>query len=269
MKSLEQVIKQKCKFRGKTGWREEDYFILYKRSFYEYDYFPLYISNNGVISENIFTLLEEMKPLIVFLFSCIMYDREAREETRKLHCKLEFYRPGFGHYWNGSEIDLTETIFNESLHWYNMPIYYVECVIADLKRNGHYITFDDTFKFKIIISIIRIDLESFIINPYVIDLSRFAFNPNINLDNVRNRINNEINNEEIIPINENNNEGIIPINEGKTFKNDLCTICLERIPNVLFCLCGHICVCEKCNEIKKLNSCPVCKTENNILRIIE
>ena len=187
-----------------------------------------------------------------------MYDREAREETRKLHCKLEFYRPGFGHYWNGCEIDLTETIFNESLHWYDSPIYYVECVIADLKRNGHYITFDDTFKFKIITSIMRIDLESFIINPDVIDLSRFAFNPNINLDNVRNRINNEI-----------NNEGIIPINEEKTFKNDLCTICLERIPNVLFCLCGHICVCEKCNEIKKLNSRPVCKTENNILRIIE
>ena len=54
----------------------------------------------------------------------------------------------------------------------------------------------------------------------------------------------------------------------KTFKNDLCTICLERIPNVLFCLCGYICICEKRNEIKKLNSCPICKTENNILRII-
>ena len=115
----------------------------------------------------------------------------------------------------------------------------------------------------------RIDLESFIINPDDIDLSRFAFNPNINLDNVRNRINNEINNEGIIPINENNNEGIIPINEEKTFKNDLCTICLERIPNVLFCNCGHICVCEKCIEIKRLTKCPVCKTENTILRIIE
>ena len=58
-------------------------------------------------------------------------------------------------------------------------------------------------------------------------------------------------------------------NGEKTFKEKTCTICLERIPNVLFCNCGHICVCEKCNEIKKLNSCPVCKTENNILRIIE
>ena len=39
--------------------------------------------------------------------------------------------------------------------------------------------------------------------------------------------------------------------------------------NVLFCNCGHICVCEKCIEIKRLTKCPVCKTENTILRIIE
>ena len=59
------------------------------------------------------------------------------------------------------------------------------------------------------------------------------------------------------------------INGETTFKEETCTICLERIPNVLFCNCGHICVCEKCNEIKKLTKCPVCKTEKNILRIIE
>ena len=91
MKTLEQVIKQKCKFRGRTGWREEDYFILYKRSFYEYDHIPLYISNNEVRSENIITLLKEMKSLIVFLFSCVKYEEEANDvdkENRKLHCKL-------------------------------------------------------------------------------------------------------------------------------------------------------------------------------------
>ena len=251
MKSLEQVIKQKCKFRDRTGWREEDYFILFKRSFYEYDYIPLYISNNEVRSENIITLLKEMKSLIVFLFSCVKYDEEANdvdEENRKLHCKLEFHADPLCGPWGGplddSEVDLTDSIFSESLHLYDSPIRFIESVIRDIRTKGHYISFDDSFTFTIIISLIRIDLERFIINP------------NINPDNVRNRIN------------KNNNEGIIPINEGKTFKNDLCTICLEKIPNVLFCLCGHICICEKCNEIKKLNSCPICKTENNILRII-
>ena len=45
-------------------------------------------------------------------------------------------------------------------------------------------------------------------------------------------------------------------NGEKTFTEKTCTICLERLPNVLLCLCGHLCVCKKCNEIKKLNSCP-------------
>ena len=263
MKSLEEVIKQKCKFRGRTGWGEEDHFILYKRSFYEYDYIPLYISNDEVRSENIITLLKEMKSLIVFLFSCVKYDEEANdvnEETRKLHFKIEFHADPLGPLnepLGESELVLTDSIFSKSLHWYDSPIYFIESVIEDIRTKGHYTSFDDSFTFAIIISLIKIDLERFISNPDGIDLDRYAFNPNINLDNVRNRINNE-----------NNNEGTIPINEGKTFKNDLCTICLERIPNVLFCLCGHICICEKCNEIKKLNSCPICKTENNILSII-
>ena len=61
----------------------------------------------------------------------------------------------------------------------------------------------------------------------------------------------------------------IVINEIKTYKSDECVICLENKNNVLFCNCGHICVCEKCIEIKRLTKCPVCKTENTILRIIE
>ena len=61
----------------------------------------------------------------------------------------------------------------------------------------------------------------------------------------------------------------ITINETKTYKTDECVICLENKNNVLFCNCGHICVCKKCIEIKRLNKCPVCKTKNTILRIIE
>ena len=61
----------------------------------------------------------------------------------------------------------------------------------------------------------------------------------------------------------------ITINEIKTYKTDECVICLGNKSNVLFCNCGHLCVCEKCIEIKRLTKCPVCKTENTILRIIE
>ena len=64
-------------------------------------------------------------------------------------------------------------------------------------------------------------------------------------------------------------DGTITINEIKTYKSDECVICLENETNILFCNCGHLCVCEKCIEIKRLTKCPVCKTENTILRIIE
>ena len=55
---------------------------------------------------------------------------------------------------------------------------------------------------------------------------------------------------------------------GKTFKSDQCVICLEKKPKVLFCNCGHICICEKC-VFNRFDNCPVCKKENTILRIIE
>ena len=65
----------------------------------------------------------------------------------------------------------------------------------------------------------------------------------------------------------NKKEEELTINDLRTFKIEQCVICLENIPNVLFCNCGHICVCESC--IMKFNNCPVCKKENTILRIIE
>ena len=57
-----------------------------------------------------------------------------------------------------------------------------------------------------------------------------------------------------------------PINDFKTFKVEQCVICLENILNVLFCNCGHICICESCK--KEFTNCPICKKENTILRII-
>ena len=53
------------------------------------------------------------------------------------------------------------------------------------------------------------------------------------------------------------------INKNKTYKIKECVICLINSPNVLFCDCGHICVCEKCSEIKHFDTCPICKTEKH------
>ena len=67
---------------------------------------------------------------------------------------------------------------------------------------------------------------------------------------------------------EENNE-IKKININKIYKIKECVICLTNPPNVLFCDCGHICICEKCIEIKHFDKCPICKTKKTILRIIE
>ena len=139
MKSLKTVIKQKCKFRASTITSE--FFNFYKRSFWEEDCNPLYISHNGVSSKNIITLLKEMKSLIVFLFSCIQYDEGAREreETRKLHFELKFRGRGP---WDDSILDLTNSICTESFHIGMIcPQVVYKCRFWDnsLKQSSHFI----------------------------------------------------------------------------------------------------------------------------------
>ena len=223
MKSLESVISQKCRFRGRSGWREEDYFSLYQRSFYERDNVPLYISNYFSESKNIITLLEEMRALIVFLYSCILYDTRD-DETRDIHFKIIFFEVH-------NEINFGDSIFTDGNIVYDAPIRDIECAITNIEDQGYYTTFTNAF--RIVISLIRTDWESYFYSE-----------------------------------NNNENNKITTINNEKTYKNDLCVICKENIPNVLFCLCGHICICEECSKIKKLYACLVCKTDNNILRII-
>ena len=60
-----------------------------------------------------------------------------------------------------------------------------------------------------------------------------------------------------------------PINSIQTFKFDECVICQTNQPIILFCNCGHIPICTECYKLKSLSACPVCKTENTILRVIE
>ena len=59
------------------------------------------------------------------------------------------------------------------------------------------------------------------------------------------------------------------INPSKIFKSEECIICLENQPIILFCNCGHIPICTECYKLKSLSACPICKTENEIIRIIE
>ena len=79
---------------------------------------------------------------------------------------------------------------------------------------------------------------------------------------------------------ENNNELIVSheeptpeepkvINLFKIFKFDECIICMNDKPNILFCNCGHLCECDKCYKVKTLSTCPICKMDNEIIRMLE
>ena len=59
------------------------------------------------------------------------------------------------------------------------------------------------------------------------------------------------------------------INLFKIFKSEECIICMDKKPSVLFCNCGHLCECEECYKLKSLSTCPICKTDNEIIRTLE
>lgn len=49
----------------------------------------------------------------------------------------------------------------------------------------------------------------------------------------------------------------------KVFQETDCIICLDAKPNLVFDICGHLCVCGACHKLSKgSNKCPMCNTNN-------
>ena len=225
MKTLERVIKQKCKFIGNSRKPYE----LYNLRPYSYPTtdIRLFLTNMTIETDNIITLLEEMTPLLVYIFSCICHCNEGGCEFREMRIKLKFPTMvlTFGDY------------FNFVRYHYTTLLSIIRDNIDELEASGHCTSFLSHFR-------VEITLER------SIEMAEHE---------------NEL---RYYPSDLEDEDGAITINEIKTYKTDECVICLENKTEVLFCNCGHVCVCEKCIEIKRLTKCPVCKTENNILRII-
>ena len=62
--------------------------------------------------------------------------------------------------------------------------------------------------------------------------------------------------------NDEENETII--NTTKIFKSEECVICLSTKPDILFCDCGHICICSECDIVKNLGVSPMCRVRSTI-----
>ena len=59
------------------------------------------------------------------------------------------------------------------------------------------------------------------------------------------------------------------INSENTYVTSNCLICSITPPNVLFCNCGHLVVCENCYRNYNKKQCVSCRMLNTIVRIIE
>ena len=79
----------------------------------------------------------------------------------------------------------------------------------------------------------------------------------------------EQNNELIVSYMEPIPEEVKIINPSKIFKSEECIICLTNQPIILFCNCGHIPICTECYKLKSLSACRICKTQNEIIRMLE
>ena len=52
-----------------------------------------------------------------------------------------------------------------------------------------------------------------------------------------------------------------PVGINKVFQpEDICVICLEKKPEILFLPCSHYSVCEGCEEMNPFLNCPFCRT---------
>ena len=169
-------------------------------------------------SSNSITLLEEMAPLIIYIFSCIIHNGH-HNDFNDISIKIIF---------DQSDITFNNFISLDQSFLFDSPVQIINESIEHIKNSGHYDNFLKPFRFEL-----WIDVETFEEEEY----------------------------EE--------EEKLVNINNLKMFEIEECVICLENKNNVLFCNCGHICVCDKCIEFEKLTKCPVCKTENTILRVIE
>ena len=147
MKSLEQFIKQKCKFL----WNSKKPYELYNLRPYSYPStdIRLFLTNMNIETDNMITLLKEMTPLLVYIFSCICHCNEGDYDFREMHFKLKF-----------PNAVLT---FNDYLNFsgshFRTPISVIQDNIAELEANGHCMSFLAPFRLELTFEgiVVRID----------------------------------------------------------------------------------------------------------------
>ena len=52
-----------------------------------------------------------------------------------------------------------------------------------------------------------------------------------------------------------------PVPARIPFKQDMCVICTVNKPDILYLSCGHLCICDSCDKMQPINTCPLCRKE--------
>ena len=196
LKSLEQVIKQKCKFLGNTNPEE---YRIGQITYGVSSNYLLHITNTTIETANKITLLEEIKPLFVYLCSCILHEglNINRDELR---IKIQFYRTTLG--CNG---DIT---FIASLEEnYENPIKFIETRIRWVKADDYYMGFINPFRKEIFLP------------------------PRGRRVVIANNYNSDNDSDSDSGSNTNKNVRKYDIN---VYKEDVCVVCMENKSDILF-----------------------------------
>ena len=249
MKSLEEVIKYKLNFlpKGTEPFYTIQTYIAERGTYPLSGFYDIYETKNPIFSNDSYSFMEDITPLFIYISSCEKYYRENAcvkiewIDIYSLMIDREVLNIGTSFSYNGFP-GLREHRISDFKRKRN--VYF--------SRVGYCMRFTEPFKIKFTGGFhhflteeeeeLRYRLER--VQNYIIEQGYYRLG---GYDEI---------------------EENSPINDSKTFKSDQCVICLEEEPKVLFCNCGHICICKKCASYKH-NNCPVCKEKSTILRIIE
>ena len=236
MKSLEEVIKYKLNFLTKEI---EPFYAIQTYTGERSSYAPpstyeIYKTKNTVFSDNMFYFMEDILPLFIYISSCEKYYRENDHGT----------------------------IYHISIHLFMVGYYEgLNFGFSTLGDSGPWIDFESH-------RIVRFKTSQIVFpsRPFTISFTG-NFTPILTEEEIRAEEEEELQAEDAYYDEEDDDEEL-SINDFRVFKSEQCVICLEEKPKVLFCNCGHLCICGKC-FVRKFDNCPICKKETTILRIIE
>ena len=296
MKSLEEVIKYKLKF---LPVEIEPFYAIQtyraRRGLYPPpSHYDIYRTKNTIFSNDSFSFIEDITPLFIYISSCDKYYRENGDG--KIGCIDIFLFMVDGEILRfGSSFDYEEhriSKFKEDKCNFFSSVGYCVRYIAPFKilfrgLFNHFLTEEERLEREREVREAEEAYYGYTTNnreeePFLFQRQgREVWDPPNNDDSDSGDNDNEENlqidreiQEEVEASqsysDDSDDEEIeeLSINDFKTFKLEQCVICLEEEPKVLFCNCGHICICEKCTPCR-YDDCPVCKKETTILRIIK